>query len=227
MASDNLEQGHKAPASTPATAPPVDPASAAETPTETAPTPTPAATDEKKSDKPAEARGNAPVADPGGLDALQRGLEGKRRKTTAEIAREQGKVALGLYFPVVDDLELARRAFATDFYEHDGPAAFSEWLSRAILAHAKRTPGQRAELAQPRREKSRGVKGKLRKIDVRPEISAAVEAGRTADREELRRTTSVSAWCYDAVMAAIDDTRNRTAGDLVVIDGPLPSRLRK
>lgn len=150
-----------------------------------------------------------------------------KRKTTAEIAREKGKVPLGLYFPNVADLDEARRAFVTDFWEHDGPDTFSEWISQAILTHAARTTSQRAALAQPRRSRRTGVKGKLRKIDVRREISEAVDKGLGEDRAQLRRQITISTWCNDAVLAAIAATKDRTEGDLMEIDGPLPPRLRR
>ncbi|GAB3868639.1 hypothetical protein GCM10028801_44930 [Nocardioides maradonensis] len=151
----------------------------------------------------------------------------KKRKTTAEIAREKGKVPLGLYFPSDEALDEARRAFVTDFWEHDGVDTFSEWVSQAILTHASLGYNKRAALAQPRRERRAGVKGKLRKIDVRREVSDAVDKGITEDREQLRRQITISTWCNDAIVAAVNATKARTNGDLMEIDGQLPPRLRK
>lgn len=151
----------------------------------------------------------------------------KKRKTTQQVAKEQGKVALGLYFPEAEVLELARRAFVTDFWEHEGPDTFAEWVSQAVIAHANRTHTERARLAQPRRDRRTGVRGKLRKIDVRAEVHEAVERGLSEDRQKLRRQITVSSWCNDAVVAAIAETKARTVGELMEIDGPLPPRLRK
>ena len=151
----------------------------------------------------------------------------RAKKTTAQIAREKGKVALGLYFPDAEDLDEARRAFVTDFWEYDGPDTFSEWISQAVLAHAARSHTERAALAQPRRARQAGVRGKLRKIDVRREISDAVEAGIAEDRQQLRRQITVSTWCNDAVTAAVSATKDRTDGELMEIDGSLPPRLKK
>jgi len=152
----------------------------------------------------------------------------KPRKSAAERAREQGKAPLGLYFPEPADLDDARRAFVTDFHDSDGPDTFAEWVSAAVLDHAARTPAERAELAQPRRQRKTGVKGVLRKIDVRREVAEAVEHGMAEDRTTLRRQVSISSWCHDAVMAAVETTKQRTpGGQLMTIDGTLPPKLKK
>lgn len=151
----------------------------------------------------------------------------RRRKTTQQIAKEQGKFALGIYFPDAEVLDLARRAFVTDFWEHEGPDTFAEWISQAILAHARRTYVERDELARPRPARQSGGRGKLRKIDVRPEVRQAVEDGMSQDRTKLRRQISMSSWCGDAVAAAIETAKDRTEGELMEIDGQLPPRLRK
>ncbi len=197
------------------------------------------ATDAPAPEEPAEASSSTAASraqalatakeDPGALRAFDSAFQSgkKPRKTTAQRASDKGKVPLGLYFPEASDLDEARRAFVTDFWEHDGPDTFVGWISQAIHAHADRTHAERAALTQERRETRRGVRGIVRKLDVAPELVKTVEDGIAEDRKELRRQITVAAWCNDAVMAAIAATKSRTSGELMEIDGRLPPRLRK
>lgn len=118
-------------------------------------------------------------------------------------------------------LDRSRSAYVADLYgDPDSPGSFEGWLTRALEQHARRTPKQRAELADmtiqpdPRRKVSKGYRLAQNVVD-------AMEEAIVADGRELGRLHSRSGFVHEAVLAAAEDARQRLGRDLP----PAPARL--
>ena len=118
-------------------------------------------------------------------------------------------------------LDRSRSAYVADLYgDPDSPGSFEGWLNRALEQHARRSPKQRAQLADitiepdPRRKVSKGYR-------LTKDVVAVMEVAIVADGQELGRLHSRSVFVREAVLAAADDARKRLGRDLP----PPPARL--
>ncbi|MEQ7845745.1 hypothetical protein [Nocardioides kribbensis] len=117
---------------------------------------------------------------------------------------------------------LARSAYVADL-DHDpgSPDAFVSWLGRALEQHAARTPAQRVAISEdPQLQDATGA-GVNRSHPLRVRTIELVEEAVIADRGELGRVVSRSAFAAEAVVAAARAARERIGRPLP----PPPARL--
>lgn len=140
--------------------------------------------------------------------------------TSDSGAVSAGRTWVGVYWERAV-LDRARSAYVSDLYsDPDSPGSFEGWLKRALAQHARRTPQQRAELADitiepdPRRKLSKGYR-------LAQDVVAAMEEAIVADGQELGRVHSRSGFVHEAVLAAAEDARRRLGHDMP----PAPTRL--
>ncbi|QLQ09899.1 MAG: hypothetical protein HZY75_05315 [Nocardioidaceae bacterium] len=127
---------------------------------------------------------------------------------------------LGVYWPQ-DSWDLARSAYVADLDTNpDAPGAFVKWLAQAIERHAARTPAERAVLEEQIPERS-GIRGSSRGHRVGSDTIATIDRAVIADRRELARIVSRSAFVLEAVNAAASESRKRLGRPLP----PPPRRL--
>jgi hypothetical protein len=117
---------------------------------------------------------------------------------------------VGIYWkPAVWDL--ARSAYVADLdTDPDSPDSLLGWLGRALELHARRTPAQRAAIAEIPLPQSAGTRKSFNKAHpLRSSTVEAVEAAIVADRLELSRVVSRSGFAQEAVIAAAEEARRR------------------
>lgn len=117
---------------------------------------------------------------------------------------------------------LARSAYVADL-DHDpgSPDAFVSWLGRALEQHAARTPAQRVEISEDPQLQNVTGSGVNRSHPLRVRTIELVEEAVIADRGELSRVVSRSAFTAEAVVAAARGARERLGRPLP----PPPARL--
>lgn len=117
---------------------------------------------------------------------------------------------------------LARSAYVADL-DHDpgSPDAFVSWLGRALEHHAARTPAQRVAIAaDPQLQNVTGA-GVNRSHPLHIRTIELVKEAMIADRGELGRVVSRSAFAAEAIVAAAHAARERIGRPLP----PPPARL--
>ncbi|WP_341925245.1 hypothetical protein [Nocardioides psychrotolerans] len=117
---------------------------------------------------------------------------------------------------------LARSAYVADL-DHDpgSPDAFVSWLGRALEQHAERTPAQRVALAGDLQLQNVTGSGFTRSHPLPVRTIELIEEAVIADRRELGRVVSRSAFTAEAVVAAAQAARERLGRPLP----PPPARL--
>jgi len=117
---------------------------------------------------------------------------------------------VGIYWkPAVWDL--ARSAYVADLdTDPDSPDAFLGWLDRALERHARRTPAERAAIAEAPLPQSAGTRKSFNKAHpLRESTIGALEEAIVADRRELGRVVPRSGFAQEAVIAAAEEARGR------------------
>lgn len=99
---------------------------------------------------------------------------------------------------------------------------FARWIAAAIDTYARRTPEQRAG-AKPRGRAEKRT-GSSRSFAIPTDTVARMRAAITAD-QQAGRWPSDSAWCGEAIAAAVDQARNQAGGSLPTPPPRLPNRL--
>lgn len=117
---------------------------------------------------------------------------------------------------------LARSAYVADL-DHDpgSPDAFVSWLGRALEQHSARTPAQRVKISEDPQLQNVTGSGVNRSHPLRVRTIELVEEAVIADRGELGRVVSRSAFAAEAVVAAARAARERMGRPLP----PPPARL--
>lgn len=100
---------------------------------------------------------------------------------------------------------------------------FAKWIGTAIDAHASRSVDERTELARPQ-ERSAQRSGSTRSFSIASDVVARMRKAITAD-QQAGRFLSDSAWCGDAIAAAVHSTRQAAGGALPTPPARLPNRL--
>lgn len=131
---------------------------------------------------------------------------------------------LSMYLPP-DELRAARAAYLADWIQGGRADTFGRWIGHALVAHARRTTAQRAQLERPAPQ-AIAKTGESRRWSVPLE---AVSAMRTAidDDNTAGRFPSKSAWFGDALAAAVDHSRRNNGGILPDPPHRLPTRLAR
>lgn len=208
-AADTLTQERPAPAQ-PAPAPAEQPKPASEATTQTVapasePTPTkPKSEPKSQSRRPAKAKGT--------------------KSTPAKAPTPPaGTTRAGIYFEA-EEFEAAKAAYLADWQNGGEQDTFTRWIAAAIITHARRTPKQRAQLAQP--ENRVLVNGVQRTFNLPEDAVQRMREAIIADGQ-AGRWPSDSAWCADAVAAAVNAARERNGGTLPTPPSRLPNRLKR
>ena len=114
-------------------------------------------------------------------------------------------------------------AFAGRQWAAAGEAdTFARWIAAAIETYAARTPKQRAT-AQPRGRADERT-GSTRSFAIPTDTVARMRAAINAD-QQAGRWPSDSAWCSEAIAAAVDAARTKNDGSLPTPPPRLPNRL--
>ena len=124
-----------------------------------------------------------------------------------------------------EEFESAKGAYLAD-WTHGGPAdTFARWIGAAIDTHSRRTPQQRADRGRPRGRAEERT-GSTRSFSIAVDTVARMRAAITAD-QHAGRWASDSAWCSEAIAAAVDQARVQNGGVLPTPPPRLPNRLAR
>lgn len=128
---------------------------------------------------------------------------------------------LGLYLTPAE-FDDAKAAYLADWKNGGQADTFARWIAAAIDTYAQRTPKQRAG-AKPRGRAEERT-GSTRSFAIPTDTVARMRSAITAD-QHASRWPSDSAWCGEAIAAAVDQARRRGGGSLPTPPPRLPNRL--
>ena len=119
----------------------------------------------------------------------------------------------------------AKAAYLADWNAGGQAETFARWIAAAFDAHARRSTGERVELA---RETGRAEErtGSTRSICIPTDTVTRMRAAITAD-QKAGRWPSNSGWCGDAIAAAVNHARQRDGGHLPTPPSRLPNLLAR
>ena len=144
--------------------------------------------------------------------------EAPRTSSTSDTTRVGVYIAASGY----DD---AKAAYLSD-WQHGGQSdTFGKWISAALEAHAARGADERARLAR-HGGRAETRTGSSRSFTVPVDTVERMRAAIIED-QDAGRWPSDSAWCADAIAAAVDLARERGGGVLPQPPARLPNRLRR
>jgi hypothetical protein len=141
------------------------------------------------------------------------------RKAAAAAASDTAR--LGIYL-TPQEFEDAKAAYLADWTNGGEADTFARWIAAAIETYAARTPKQRAT-AQPRGRADERT-GSTRSFSIPTDTVARMRAAINAD-QQAGRWPSDSAWCSEAIAAAVDAARTKNDGSLPTPPPRLPNRL--
>ena len=135
---------------------------------------------------------------------------------------ESRAVRQGIYM-TADEFADAKSAYLADWQAGGQADTFARWIGAVIDAHAARTAAERAELARPT-GRSEHRTGASRSFTLAADTIDRMRAAIAEDQAAGRWPTD-SAWCGDAIAAAVE--RARARGPLPAAPERLPNRLRR
>lgn len=139
----------------------------------------------------------------------------------AATAAASATARLGIYLTPAE-FDDAKAAYLADWTNGGEADTFGRWIAAAIEAYARRTPKQRAT-AKPRgRADERS--GATRSFAVPADTVAQMREAINTD-QQAGRWPSDSAWCGEAIAAAVDQAREQNGGSLPTPPPRLPNRL--
>lgn len=141
-----------------------------------------------------------------------------------KIATQTDVVRVGLYLPP-EDMDAARGAYLADWQAGGQADTFSKWIGTVIDTHASRTVAERGDLARPV-GRSETRTGSTRTFNLAADAVDRMNAA-IVDDHTAGRWPSISAWCGDAIAAAVAAARARSGGPLPTPPARLPNRLRR
>lgn len=180
-----------------------------------------------REDKPAikEAAPVAPVAqEPTMLPTPETKTEApKRTKTVGRPARTIDVTRVGIYLTPEQFIN-SKAAYLADWTNGGEANTFTNWIGEALTRHADRTFTARLKYETKKPARAEARTGSSRSFNV---PSAAIERMRAAISQEHDngRWLSDSAWCGEAIDAAISEAQKRNGGSLPVPPERLPNRL--
>lgn len=145
-------------------------------------------------------------------------------KPKSAPATPAGTFRMSMYI-TPEEHDSAKSGYLADFQAGGHADTFSRWIAEVIDAHAARTVDERARLAQ-NHERASTRTGASRSFQIPTDVIERMRAAITAD-QAAGRWTSDSAWCTDAIAAAVDRARQRAGGSLPTPPARLPNRLRR
>jgi hypothetical protein len=143
------------------------------------------------------------------------------RKAATAAASDTAR--LGIYL-TPEEFDDAKAGYLADWSNGGEADTFGKWIAAAIEAYAARTPKQRA--AAPPRGRAEERTGATRSFAVPSDTVARMRAAITAD-QKADRWPSDSAWCGEAIAAAVDQARDQNGGSLPTPPPRLPNRLAR
>lgn len=152
----------------------------------------------------------APVAEAAKATAAP--AEPPARGTTSRI---------GIYFHP-EQFDTAKAAYLADWQAGGVADTFARWIAGALDEHARRTPQQRTQLARP--QERADTRGNSRSFNLPVDTVARMRSSINAD-QTAGRWPSDSAWCGDAIAAAVNQAKQRAGGNLPTPPARLPNRL--
>ena len=141
------------------------------------------------------------------------------RKTAVAAASDTAR--LGIYL-TPEEFDDAKAGYLADWSNGGEADTFGKWIAAAIEAYAARTPKQRA--AAPARGRAEERTGSTRSFAIPSDTVGRMRAAITAD-QKADRWPSDSAWCGEAIAAAVDAARTKNDGSLPTPPPRLPNRL--
>lgn len=139
-------------------------------------------------------------------------------------AQPGGEVArIGIYFHPTEFRD-ARAAYLRDWLDGGQADTFAKWIGQCITTHAQRTPAERAKWT--RAQERRDASGASRSFTLPATVAEQLHEGIRSD-QQAGRWLSDSAWCGEAIDAAVADARKRAGGQLPTPPARLPNRLRR
>lgn len=144
-----------------------------------------------------------------------------KRPATARPAAASSTARLGIYL-TPEEFDDAKAAYLADWTSGGEADTFARWIAAAIDTYARRTPKQRAN-AKPRGRAEERT-GSTRSFAIPTDTVARMRAAITAD-QQAGRWPSDSAWCGEAIAAAVDQARAQSGGSLPTPPPRLPNRL--
>lgn len=141
------------------------------------------------------------------------------RKTATAAASETAR--LGIYL-TPEEFDDAKAGYLADWSNGGEADTFGRWIAAAIETYAARTPKQRAT-ARPRGRAEERT-GATRSFSIPLDTVGRMRAAITAD-QQAGRWPSDSAWCGEAIAAAVALARNQNGGTLPTPPARLPNRL--
>lgn len=141
------------------------------------------------------------------------------RKAATAAASDTAR--LGIYL-TPQEFEDAKAAYLADWTNGGEADTFARWIAAAIETYAARTPKQRAT-AQPRGRADERT-GSTRSFSIPTDTVARMRTAINAD-QQAGRWPSDSAWCSEAIAAAVDAARTKNDGSLPTPPPRLPNRL--
>ena len=163
---------------------------------------------------------------PGTQEATSATEKGSTTKKPAAVRKAATAAAsdtarLGIYL-TPQEFEDAKAAYLADWTNGGEADTFARWIAAAIETYAARTPKQRAT-AQPRGRADERT-GSTRSFSIPTDTMARMRAAINAD-QQAGRWPSDSAWCSEAIAAAVDAARTKNDGSLPTPPPRLPNRL--
>lgn len=131
-------------------------------------------------------------------------------------------VRLGLYM-TRGTFDSAKSAYLSDWQHVRQADTFNRWIGQVLDAHAARGANERAHLTGASEQDD--SPGFSRSFTLPADTIERMRAAITDD-QNAGRWPSDSAWCSDAIMAAVDAARERAGGTLPPAPARLPNRLR-
>jgi hypothetical protein len=155
----------------------------------------------------------------GGAKASSPKSPAPARKTATAAASETARLGIYLTPQEFDD---AKAAYLADWSNGGQADTFARWIAAALDTYAARTPKQRA--GAPPRGRAEERTGSTRSFSIPTGTVARMRAAITAD-QQAGRWPSDSAWCGEAIAAAVDQARAQNGGSLPTPPPRLPNRL--
>lgn len=142
----------------------------------------------------------------------------------AKAAQVSDTVRLGIYI-TPEDVDSAKSAYLADWQAGGHLDTFAKWMAYAFDAHAGRSVSERTRLARPS-GRSETRTGSSRSFVIPTDTIARMREAIAQD-QAADRWPSDSAWCSDAIAAAVERSRTRAGGTLPTAPARLPNRLRR
>lgn len=147
----------------------------------------------------------------------------KEAKKVGRPARTVDVTRVGIYL-TPEQFNNSKAAYLADWSNGREANTFTKWIGEALSTHAKRSPQERQKNAVERPARSDKRTGNSRSFNVPTEAVQQMRAAISQEHDK-GRWLSDSAWCGEAIDAAISEAQKRNDGVLPVPPERLPNRL--